>query len=249
MLRSMNELQGFQLHASDGDIGRLVECLFDDSKWTARYLLLDTGGWTRHQVLISPISVIHIDAVDRIVTVALTTRQIHDSPAPELYRPVSRQYERDYMNYYGYAPYWVGTDSWGSGRSPADLARSRVSASGRGADSGGGEPGWDSHLRSSRDVKGHHIQATDGEIGHVDDFLFDDQTWAIQYLRVDTSNWIGGRAVLVPRRALRDISWPEKKIYVELSRDEVANSPTYDPARLNREYEEQLDERSGAPVH
>ena len=96
-------------------------------------------------------------------------------------------------------------------------------------------------------MKGHHIQATDGEIGHVDDFLFDDQTWAIQYLRVDTSNWIGGRAVLVPRRALRDNSWPETKIYVELSRDQIANSPTYDPARLNREYEE-LDEHSGAPV-
>ncbi len=45
MLRSMKDLHGFAIHASDGDIGRVADCLFDDDRWAVRYLVVDTGGW------------------------------------------------------------------------------------------------------------------------------------------------------------------------------------------------------------
>jgi hypothetical protein len=41
---------------------------------------------------------------------------------------------------------------------------------------------WDAHLRSTHDATGHHIQAAEGEIGHVEDFILDGQSWAIRYL-------------------------------------------------------------------
>lgn len=74
---------------------------------------------------------------------------------------------------------------------------------------------------------GFHLMATDGEIGHVDDFLID-ADWIIRYLVVDVSNWIGGKSVLIPSSAVENVDSPEKKIRVRLSRDEVKNSPPVD---------------------
>lgn len=47
----------------------------------------------------------------------------------------------------------------------------------------------DTHLRSALEVSGYVIRALDGDLGHVEDVLFDDVNWATRYLVVDTSNW------------------------------------------------------------
>ena len=73
-------------------------------------------------------------------------------------------------------------------------------------------------------MRGFHIQATDGGIGHVDDFLVD-ETWNLRYLVIDTSNWPGGDSVLLPPSAIERVDSPHKKIYVNLSREEVAACP------------------------
>ncbi len=52
-------------------------------------------------------------------------------------------------------------------------------------------------LRSVSDLHGREIRATDGEIGSVDRFLFDDETWTVRYLVVDTGNWLPGSQVLI----------------------------------------------------
>ena len=80
-------------------------------------------------------------------------------------------------------------------------------------------------------VLGFHVEATDGGIGHVDDLLVD-QTWNIRYLVVDTSNWIGGDSVLVPSTAVERVDPPHKKIYVKLTRAEVAACPLEDTADI-----------------
>ena len=87
--------------------------------------------------------------------------------------------------------------------------------------------------------------AADGEIGHVDDLLVDPAAWLIRFIEIDTSNWIGGKSVLVPRLALREVSWPESLIYVSLTRDQVANSPRSDEAHLTGALEQQLDDYYG----
>jgi len=69
-------------------------------------------------------------------------------------------------------------------------------------------------------MRGFHIQATDGGIGHVDEFLVD-ESWNVRYLVVDTSNWIGGKSVLVPSTAVEKVDSPHKKIYIKLTREEV----------------------------
>jgi sporulation protein YlmC with PRC-barrel domain len=86
----------------------------------------------------------------------------------------------------------------------------------------------DRHLVSARELEGCHIQASDGEIGHVDDVLLDEQNWRIQYLVLDTSNWIGGRAVVVSPRVLSGVDWPDRLVKVDIARDDVRRSPVLD---------------------
>lgn len=97
------------------------------------------------------------------------------------------------------------------------------------------------HLRSAREVAGYHIHASDGEIGHVEDFLVEDDTRTIRYLLVDTSNWIGGRTVLIAPQWAEHIDWSRHQVRVDVPREAVKNSPEYDPgADIGRAYEERL---------
>jgi hypothetical protein len=96
----------------------------------------------------------------------------------------------------------------------------------------------DLNLRSTHDVSGHHIQATDGEISHVEDFIIDDQTWAIRYLIIDTRNWWPGSKVLLSPQWIERVSWSESKVFVNLSRETIKQSPEYtEDTLLSRDYE------------
>jgi hypothetical protein len=104
-----------------------------------------------------------------------------------------------------------------------------------------GGKAWDSHLRSTHDVSGHQIQATDGEIGHVENFIIDDETWAIRYLLVDTRNWWPGKKVLVATPWIERVSWEQSKVFVGLSRETIKQSPEYTEGSLiTRDYEAAL---------
>jgi hypothetical protein len=86
----------------------------------------------------------------------------------------------------------------------------------------------DPHLRSAKAVTGYHIEASDGELGHLSGFLIDDQTWAIRYLVVDTSNWWIGHKVLVAPMWIKGVHWADRTVSVDLSRESIKNSPPYD---------------------
>jgi hypothetical protein len=83
-------------------------------------------------------------------------------------------------------------------------------------------------LRSIATVTGYHIHATDGEIGHVDDFLVDDASWTIRYVAVDTKNWRPGKKVLISLRSAREIDSPKRLIHLIVNRQKVKDGPPYD---------------------
>ena len=190
MLSNAKTLQGYKLNSLDGEIGKVKEFYFDDRHWTIRYLVADTGNWlTGRQVLISPYALLAVSREKQQITVDLTKKQIEGSPSLDRDKPVSRQFEEAYCAYYCWPMYWGGPYKWGSYPSIVrDRAKWRKSQ---------GEKAWDAHLRSTHAVSGYQIQAADGEIGHVEDFVIDDETWAIRYLIVDTHNWWPGKKVLV----------------------------------------------------
>lgn len=86
-------------------------------------------------------------------------------------------------------------------------------------------------LHKANYMRGFHILASDGEIGHVDDFLVDDN-WTVRYLVVDTSNWIGGRSVLLSSALLDKVDSPHKEIHVRTTREEIKRSPSVDTANV-----------------
>jgi uncharacterized protein YrrD len=221
MLNKAKTLKGYKLNSRDGEMGKVKEFYFDDQHWTTRYLVADTGNWlTGRQVLISPYALVAVLADKQLITVDLTKQQIEDSPSLDSDKPVSRQFEEAYYGYYGWPMYWSGPYMWGSYQ---HLVRDRnqwtVSTQ--------GDKAWDPHLRSTHAVTGHHIQAADGEIGHVDDFIIDDETWAIRYLIIDTRNWWPGKKVLVSPQWIERVSWSESKVFVNLSRETIKQSPEY----------------------
>ena len=235
MLDKTKILKDYKLHALDGEIGSLEEFYFDDKHWTVRYLVVDTGNWLMgREVLISPYAVTSVDQDLKTIFLDLTKKQIEDSPSLESHKPVSRQFEDSYYAYYGWPSYWDGPYAWGS-YSYASEARDHWDRVHRNETSG------DRNLRSTADVTGHHLQANDGEIGHVEDFIVDDDSWTIRYLVVDTQNWWPGKKVLIAPMWIESISWIDAKVFVLLSREDIRKSPEYtETVLLERGYEELL---------
>ncbi len=252
MLRTMKDLHGFTIGASDGDIGSVKDFYFDDVSYTVRYVVVDTGGWlSGRQVLLSPIAFRAMDWEHRRITAALTKAQVEKSPDIDTEKPVSRQHEAAYYGYYGYDPYWEGSNLWGASPYPylgPGSAPSAAELEHEGRWNWAAKDRSDPHLRSSRAVTDYYIQATDGDIGHVKDFLVDDRFWAIRYMIVDTSNWWAGKNVLVAPAWITEVDWDRSKVHVAITRARITNSPEYDPARpVERAYETQLYDHYGQP--
>lgn len=235
MMNQVKTLKGYKLDSLDGLIGSIKEFYFDDQHWTIRYLVADTGNWiTDRQMLISPYALGLVDQAKETISINLTRKQIEESPSLASDEPVSRQFEVSYYGYYGWPEYWDGPYPWGA---YPRLVRDQGKRQGHTR----GERPWDPHLRSTAAVTGYHIQAADGEIGHVKDFIVDDDTWAIRYLVVDTRNWWPGKQILVSPQWAESIDWGEAKVFVDLTRDSIRNAPEYTEESLpNREYEVRL---------
>jgi hypothetical protein len=250
MLRNAKDLHGFTIRATDGELGTVDQLYFDDETWAIRYLTVETGGWLAgRQVLISPISVTHADWQARRLDVTLTKRQVQNSPEIDTHQPVSRQHEAAFNQYYGYPYYWGGPYMWGSGPFPTDVAMSPIAPPEPAADSLWSEPA-DSHLRSTQAVTGYSIDAADGEIGHLDGFVVDDEAWAIRYLEVATRNWWPGKKVLVSPAWIERVSWEDSKVYTGLTREAIQNAPEYvESAPVTREYENRLYFHYGRPPY
>jgi len=233
MLINAHKMKGAAIIARDGAIGEVDDLYFDDEKWTVRYLVVNTGAWLfRRDVLVSPISIENVDEANNQVIVNLTRDQVKDSPDIDTQRPVSRQHESAFMDYYGYPYYWGGPYLWGDSAFPATLAmppavEPQMAAAAATARRRESEDSNDEHLRSVNEVRGYHIEAADGEIGHVDDFIIDDKDWAIRSIVIKTGGWLSGRKTLVSPQSIEGISWTESKMFVNLTREQIAGGPEY----------------------
>lgn len=229
MLLSAHYLTGFRLQARDGQIGEIASLLFDDRTWTIRYFVARTMRWLGREVLLSPSAVGATDGDSKSIDVDLTREQIKNSPNLSADAPVSRQYLHELHRHYAW-PVW-----WGAPGSVASIPP--ATAHGEMPQEGDGDP----HLRSTVAVDGSHVKTTDGELGHVQDFIVEDRGWEIRFLVVDTGSWLPGRKVLILPEHASGLDWPKRELQVDLTRDQVADSPEYDPqAPVNPVLEERV---------
>lgn len=105
-------------------------------------------------------------------------------------------------------------------------------------------------LHNLKQLRGHKLAASDGDIGHVKDFYFDDQTWAIRYLVADTGNWLSGRQVLLSPHAFGHLDHQGKILTIDLTRKQIENSPSIEAHRpVSRQFEENYYSYYGWPYY
>src|SRR5437867_5195093 len=216
MLRRVDDLLGFTLHATDGDIGRVHDLYFDDQRWTVRYLVVDTRHWLPgRRVLLSPTSIHGIDWRHREMVVTLSREQIRESPSVDSDKPVAHQNAILFRECYSAPYYWaIGGFLWGPTAPPEGqrTALASVATPQRENRRRDGDP----HLRSTRLLRGYGVRAVDGNLGHVEGFLIDDVSWPLRYVVVNTRHWARGKRVLVPSDWIAWVSWIELAIHVDL---------------------------------
>ena len=234
MLRNTSTIKGYAIMANDGPLGHVSDFLFDDVNWSVRWLVVDSGNWLfGRKVLLLPSAVKQLDPDAKEIFVELTMQQVKDSPEIGTDLPVSRQTESELFGYYGTSPYWgAGIYTGGYGDANGAVAAAPSPGVGRSEESfddhrrSEGDP----HLRSTEIVTGYHVHATDGEIGHIEDFLVDDADWDIHFLIVDTSNWWSGKKVLISPHTVRKVDWMDRLVDLPVERQRVKDSPAFDTA-------------------
>jgi len=232
MLHSMKRLYGYRIGALDGAVGHVQDFYFDDNAWTVRYAVADTGSWIRGRlVLLSPRAFENLDRNKRILQVNLTREQIENSPPIETHKPVSRRYEEQYHQYYGWPYYWQDS-VWGMGGFPI-LTELHEPFVGERQGRAEKQRDIDAHLRSAQVVCRFRIQARGETIGHVSDFVVNDETWSIRSLVMHTGAWLSGRKVVIAPAEIDRISWNESTIFVKSSTEELMQAPLYDESSLN----------------
>ena len=231
MNRSVKSLVGYAMGATDGEIGNVKEFYFDDHTWTIRYLIVETGNWlNERKILISPQALLKPDWEGKVFPVNLTKEQIKNSPNIDTEQPVSRQQEILLNDYYPWTSYWGG-GFWSGGMGTSGMMmethepiKVALNEKNNIADE---EYHGDPNLRSTDKVTGYSIHAEDGSIGDVGDFIFDDNSWEIQFMVVDTRHWFTVKKVLISPKIIKEINWDTAEVIVNTSVEHIKNSPEY----------------------
>jgi len=237
MLRHQSQVKGYAIHASDGLVGTISDVLFDDATWLVRWFVVNTATWRAgRRVLLPPSALASVNHIGHQFVVKLNRHQVRDCPDVDTDAAVSRQHEADIYDHYGWAPYWSASSYMGivgfggylgepliAPPSLELMQREKSLADARQAAS-------DPTLRSIGEVTGYAVHAIDGEVGHVEDFLIEDDDWSIHYLVVETGTWWHGNKLLVSPLAVQSIQWLDRLVNLGADRQAVKNSAAYDPS-------------------
>jgi hypothetical protein len=234
---AVSALKGLSVVGTDGRIGTVKDFLFLDDRWQVRWLVIDTGALLPgRKVLIHPSAVTDWDFEREEILTPLARQQVGDSPSFPENQKLSRDFENSLFSHYGWNPDWR----------PGFFASMTLAATG--AADPTSESVDDPHLRSFDAIKGYRLRATDGEIGRVENFLIERVDWSIQYLIVVAGSWLTGKEVLLAPYAVTRIDWLNREILLNVSRDQVKNSPPWDPLQLiDKMYEQRLYSHYGWP--
>lgn len=236
MMYNLMKMKGFKIEATDGEMGKVADFLFDDMSWTVRYVEVNTGSWLfGRRVLVSPSHISSVILKQEKIQVDLTQKQVENSPDLAADKPVSRQYETTFHDYYGMSPYWfdAGDPYMNTGvpefQEEFDEKKDQ-----------------DPHLRSMNEVTGYSVTTKDDGLGKVDDLLAEQEQWMVRYLLVDTRVLLPGKKVLVSTQWVKDVDWGRKHFVADLEKEQIKQSPEYDDSTpLDREYEAKLHEFYG----
>jgi sporulation protein YlmC with PRC-barrel domain len=257
MLRGAKEFQGDAICARDGDLGKVRTLYFDEEEWRIYSMVVETGAWFAGRHLLIPSDVLgDLDQEHQRLTVELTQEDIRNSPEAPKHQASFMEDSRVIQRYSGCNVYWSSDPCvlQSVASPPASIPIPAAPLTGAALTGAALEladrQSRGAPLHSTRDLMGYAIQATDGEIGHVEDVVIDTATWHIRYLVVDTQNGWPTKKILISPRWIHQVHWDTLQVAVELRRDRIKKSPEFDAsAPPDRDYEVRLFDHYGRPSY
>ncbi|MCM2677087.1 PRC-barrel domain-containing protein [Alkalicoccobacillus plakortidis] len=248
-------LESFSMNATDGELGSIADLYFESNTFTLRYFVGDTRTWFfGGKVLISPEAVTSLDLEKDLININETKEQIKNSPKPSEHEPVSRQYETELRDHYGWTHYWgapIGGAGAGMGTPGAYPAAPGLMMPPPGRDRALNKTDYEqdalSHhsennlLQSITDLRGYKIHAKNGEVGKALDFILNEKNWTINYIIVDVGGVFTREPIPLAAEWITDISWQDKTITVNVEKELIESAPDYElHEAFTREHETQL---------
>lgn len=222
-------LIGKAVDALDGEIGSVHDVYFEDQTWSVRYLVVDTGKWLPgRKVLVAPEAIVKPWHHEPAIAVKLTTEQIRSSPDIDTAMPVSRVAEELLHRHYQWTAYWDSTIAPippVPSPPPALTVEENRQEAGKTAESL-----VDIRLRSANELDGYHVKAGDGEVGHVEDLLLDDDLSRILFLVLKVKGGLFGKKVLAGPSLISRVDWATSTVHVDANRQALKSAQEYNPA-------------------
>lgn len=219
MLRNIKEILGYSIKAQDGLLGTVEDFFFDELSWIVKYMVVNTGSWLLgKRVVISPAGFRgKPDKTTQTFPVVLTCEMLKEWHSVDIVHTVSDEMKKNFSEYYAWPLYYPQTYPEMPPVSQTIASMEVVT-----------EEEVSTHLRSMREVCGYAIHAKDGAIGHVQDFIIDDDVYHVTDIIVNTGTWLLGKQVRIPRTKAKEISWTENAVNINLSKEQIKDSYQYD---------------------
>lgn len=243
MIHSFKDLGTFSVRAEDAAEGKVDDIYFDDAEWTVRYLVVDVGWWSfGHEGLIARDLLGRPDTAQREFPVHLTAEEIRGAKEPIADPPVSKQEKLNRAAspkappLYLLGPVGMRYSPLLAERQIRELERERTAEPATALGEGG-----DPHLRSMSETVGRTIEAQDGPIGTVKDFLINPLDWSVRWFVIDTGDWLPGPTSVLATEWIREIAPDGGPVRVDTTRHKIETAPSVDDvASLRRSDEERL---------
>lgn len=241
MLYLLPDLEKYTVNAADGYVGKVKDFYFDDRTWKLRFVVVETGIWLKNRKVLVPASAVKtVGSDDKCLSLDLSMYDVKNGPSIDGELSLTPQTEIDYLSYYGYSFYRGTTEAHGFDKDEAaKLAEIFASVDAVRRTYG------DRHLRSCKEMINYDIEASDNQAGYLQSMVFDDKDWSITHLLVNTINWGLGQQVLVQPGVIKDVSWGDARIYLNVQHQAIQDSPIFDADTLGSlsETESYLHER------
>lgn len=218
MLRTVEQLKGMELVGKDGVVGTLEDVYFDHEEWRLRQAVVFTGPWLSGRWIMLPFSLLGpADPGKRTLPVAAGRERIRSAPVPDTDKPINRIFEAALAAHYDCPAYWNHP----------------------------GSPGVEAgstHLLSAEELLGYHVEAMDGYVGRLEDYLVEEEDWTVRYLLTGARKWMSGRRMAAPADWIHMVSWRHRMVVLRHFREEIRKAPGFaGPGTLSTEYSRALE--------
>lgn len=230
MLYLTSTLQSCNVHATDGEMGKVKDIYFDDHDWAIRYAQVDTHKWLpARNVYVSPSSFKGVNKDEGLVEVNHTKETIKNSPTIPADSEISTANEASLTEYYGWNRYWMGGGLWGASDRPVvpQIPAQDAENTARRSEMEMSE-NTNYVLLNESDTIGMKVHGHDGNMGEITDLVFDDDNWKIQYLAVKFLKVPTERYYLIDALHITSLEWVEKDLYVDLKADYLDTQTSYE---------------------